>query len=245
MGAGSMVLDAASPRVVPAFLVALTLLVVGDAAPGGRSADQERLKPWGGLVGDWRGAGQPQRGSNRGAWAETGKWAWKLTSDSAALELQVQRGKLLKSATLRPGTPPDTFRMTAVLADGSSREFSGRATPSKPVVLVATEPKGDGPSRVTLTIPNEARSLLLFEAKNADSGQFYRLAEVGYTKQGVAFAASGESGPICIVTEGKGTIPVSYQGKTYYVCCSGCKDLFNENPAAVLAEYEAKQKAKK
>ena len=37
---------------------------------------------------------------------------------------------------------------------------------------------------------------------------------------------------------------VSYKGKTYHVCCSGCKDLFNENPEAILAEAAERQKAK-
>lgn len=229
---------------VAALLGGLALIVPGDEPPSGRRKDQEALKPFAGLVGDWRGSGQPQRGSTRGAWAETGRWAWKLTAGSAALEFQVTRGKLLRSATLVPGKEDGTLRLEAVLADGSRREFGGKAVAGRPLILTATDPKADGPGRVTLTQPNDARSLLLFEGKNAETGQFYRIAEVGYTKQGVAFAASGESGPICIVTEGKGTIPVSYQGKTYYVCCSGCKDLFNEDPAAVLAEYEAKRKAK-
>ena len=63
-----------------------------------------------------------------------------------------------------------------------------------------------------------------------------------------AFAA-GESGPVCIVTEGRGTIQVSHKGKTYYVCCSGCKDLFTKDPEAILAEAaeraKEKEKAKK
>jgi YHS domain-containing protein len=50
------------------------------------------------------------------------------------------------------------------------------------------------------------------------------------------------------VTGGKGTIPVTYQGETYYVCCTGCRDLFNDDPETVLAEYrerlDEKRKAK-
>ena len=55
--------------------------------------------------------------------------------------------------------------------------------------------------------------------------------------------AAGESYPLCIVTEGRGTIQVSYKGKTYWVCCSGCRDLFNDKPESVLAEAAARQKA--
>jgi YHS domain-containing protein len=43
--------------------------------------------------------------------------------------------------------------------------------------------------------------------------------------------------PECVVTGGKGTIPIAYKGQTYYVCCSGCKRAFDENPEKILAEY--------
>ena len=82
------------------------------------------------------------------------------------------------------------------------------------------------------------------EGQDPDNGRFYRLAEVGYTRQGVAFAA-GESYPLCVVTEGRGTIKVSYKGRTYYVCCSGCKELFDDDPEGVLAEAEARKKGAK
>jgi YHS domain-containing protein len=37
-----------------------------------------------------------------------------------------------------------------------------------------------------------------------------------------------------------------YMGKTYYFCCSGCRDEFNASPAKYVKEYEEKQaKAKK
>ena len=31
---------------------------------------------------------------------------------------------------------------------------------------------------------------------------------------------------------------MTYMGKTYYVCCSGCKDAFNEDPAKYVKEFE-------
>jgi YHS domain-containing protein len=35
---------------------------------------------------------------------------------------------------------------------------------------------------------------------------------------------------------------VSYMGTTYYVCCTGCRDAFNDNPAKVVADYMKKKK---
>jgi YHS domain-containing protein len=223
-------------------LIALSLSAA-DSPPGGRREAQAALKPFGGLVGEWRGTGLPQRGSAKGAWTETAGWAWKLSPETAALELNVTKGRFLKSAQLRPAKEPGKFALDGVLADGTKRTFLGKASEKKPLVLLAVPPEGDGPRRITLNPLHDTRLLILFEAQNDDGVGFHRLAEVGYTRQGVAFAA-GESYPLCIVTEGRGTTQVAYKGKTYWVCCSGCKDLFNENPEAVLAEAAEKQKAK-
>ena len=213
-------------------------------SPTGRREAQAALGPFAGLVGEWKGTGQPRRGSSRGAWTEAAGWAWKLTPDSAALELTVtQGGKLLRSALLRPTKDVGTFALDATLADGSRRTFVGKAAHKAPLVLVADPPAGDGPRRVTLNPLHDTRFLLLLEARADDDPAYRRLAEVGYTRQGVAFAA-GESYPPCIVTGGRGTTRVSYMGKAYWVCCSGCKDLFNEDPAAVIAEAAARDAAK-
>lgn len=228
----------------------LGLILLGAAAPGptadreaeARRADQAALGRFGGLVGDWRGAGQVRRGSTQGAWTEAGAWAWRLEPGSARLELQVTRGKFLRSATLIPPAKPDgPLMLEAVFPDGMRRSFRerpGTTDPSQPTVFEAEGP-GDGVRRITLTTPNENRFLLLYEG-GAAGANVGRLGEVGSTRVGAAFAA-GEAGPKCIVTGGRGTMTVSYQGKTYPVCCSGCRDLFNQDPAAVLAEAAARQ----
>lgn len=261
-----MLMARAACTVIGAALVAWTATPVrsDDTKPAsatsapGRRADQEALRSYGGLVGRWRGVGQVERGRAKGAWTESAGWSWSLTNDSAALVLTVERGKHLRSGTLRPGKAPDTFVFEAVLADGSKRTFTGRAgragaaagtSDPLPLALQAegsvkpgTQP---GVRRITITPLHETRLLVRFDTEDPDrpTAPPYRLGEVGYTREGVAFAA-GESYPLCIVTEGRGTMPVSYKGKTYYVCCSGCRDLFNENPEAVLAEAAARSKAK-
>src|SRR5262249_56490949 len=92
----------------------------GKAAPG-RRADQEALKAYAPLVGSWRGVGQVERGRARGAWTESADWAWKLTSDSAGLEMTVKQGKYLKAGGLRPGKAPGTCVLAATRAHGTSR----------------------------------------------------------------------------------------------------------------------------
>ncbi len=216
---------------IPGFFV----FGADDGAKERREA-QAALKEYGALVGSWKGTGQVKKGQ-AGGWQEMASWAWKLSDKTAALEIDIEKGKYLKSATLRPGDKPDVYILDARLADGSKRSFTGKLVKDKPLVMKA-EGAGEGVRRITLTVPNEFRFLLLLESEPS-ANAFARLGEVGFTRQGVSFAA-GESGPVCIVTEGRGTIQVSHKGKTYYVCCSGCKDLFNKDPEAILAEAAAR-----
>lgn len=220
---------------------------IGFGPDEGRRADQEALAAYAGWVGDWNGTGQPRRNSARDNWREKAAWKWDLTPDSASLQVDISEGKYWKSARLSRGEGAGSFHLEMVLADGTKRRFAGTtADPAKtPLVLTSEEGDATTPARVTLRPLHADRFLILLEGRAAN-GTFARLGEVGYTRDGASFAA-GTSGPICIVTGGKGTIPVAYKGKTYYVCCSGCKDLFESDPEGTLAEYEEslKEKSKK
>ena len=61
-------------------------------------------------------------------------------------------------------------------------------------------------------------------------------------KEGESFASAGGKKPVCIVTGGLGTTAVSYKGATYYVCCSGCREAFLEDPEKFIKEFNAKKK---
>jgi YHS domain-containing protein len=223
---------------------AVTVRADKDKVAPGRRADQEALKAYAPLVGSWRGVGQVQRGRARGAWMESADWAWKLTTDSAGLEFTVKKGKYLKAGVLRAGKAPGTFVLKATLADGTSRTFAGAAGDRKRLVLTAdAKAPAGGVRRVSITPLHDTRLLVLLKAEDPERHTFSRLGEVGYSREGVAFAAV-ESYPLCVVTEGRGTIQVSYKGKTYWVCCTGCRDQFKDDPESVLAEAAAREKAK-
>ena len=87
------------------------------------------------------------------------------------------------------------------------------------------------------------RMTMLVEQRLGKS--FYgRLAEIGCTRQGSGFG-KGQAFPECIVSGGRGTIQVTFEGKDYYVCCSGCKDFFDDDPEQALAEYRQRLAEKK
>jgi hypothetical protein len=61
---------------------------------------------------------------------------------------------------------------------------------------------------------------------------FTKVYQVGASKEGESLGAAAKKNE-CIVTGGLGTIPVTYMGETFYVCCTGCRDAFNERAGEV------------
>ena len=101
----------------------------------------------------------------------------------------------------------------------------------------------DLPAQISMRlVASGKRLVILYERRIGE--RFARLAEVGYTRVGSNFG-KGTSFIECVVTGGKGTIPVSHNGKSYYVCCSGCKELFEDDPEQVLREYAERKAAEK
>lgn len=204
------------------------------------SGEKTALAAFNGLIGQWRGAGQVRRGSNRGAWAESAAWIWDF-EDGVAIVCDVEGGKHLKSARLTYDAESKLYRLVAELPDDTRRKYVGEITRDK-LILESVPDEADMLFRLTLTQLNEKRTLVLFEKRRAVQKSWQRIAEVGYTRKGTRLADNDSSGPECVVTGGLGTITVAYNGKTYYVCCSGCKQAFDADPEGVLAEYAERQR---
>tara|TARA_R110002095_G_scaffold170840_1_gene148374 strand:- start:1077 stop:1787 length:711 start_codon:yes stop_codon:yes gene_type:complete len=205
-----------------------------------RDAAKQALAEFNSLIGGWRGVGMIKRNSRQGAWSEKAEWVWKFSPKSTSIDYQITDGKFLKSAMLTYDPQKKTYLVTAVLPDDTTRDYTG--TLNKDTLILESQPDQDGAvSRISIRRLNEKRTLVLFEQRNQGQSFYYRLAEVGYTRAGTKLAESGTGGPECIVTGGAGTIQVSYLGKNYYVCCSGCKQAFEKDPETFIAE--AKQKA--
>lgn len=203
------------------------------------NAALEHLKEMQLLVGQWRGVGQVRRGSTAGAWTVSGEWAWHF-GDQSVLRYQAPQGKHIRQAELAADAG-GLFTMQVTDAAGEKHSYQGRAAGEERQPLVLVSDDRAEPARITLRfVAGGDRLLMLLESRSPASGRFSRMAEVGYTRKGSLFGA-GRNYVECVVTGGKGTIPVSYQGQTYYVCCTGCRDYFNENPEAVLAEYRERQ----
>ena len=233
-------------------LLALLSLWPGTAIAAEESAemkaDKAALAPLQAYIGQWRGVGLPKRGSNQGAWTEQAEWAWHFAAGRAELVATLEPNRYFQRLQVQPGKAADEYVLLgtpvgAGSADAKAR-FSGKLAEGV-LTAVADDAASASPARITVRlIAGGDRMLVLYEKRLAEDA-FGRLAEVGSTRKGSGFAKSAASGPECVVTGGLGTIAVEHEGKTYFVCCGGCQDLFNEDPAGTLADYRERKAAER
>jgi hypothetical protein len=211
-------------------------------APAKRSP-KEALQALNDLIGSWKGTGVPigsREDKQRGFWIETISWSWHFKGNDAWLKVDFAKGKYFQAGELRYLPDQDGYQLTLRTVAKESQTFTGKI--KQRVLTLEREAPGET-QRLVINMLHANRFLYQYEVKPQAKTLFSRRYQVGATKEGVAFAG-GDGRPECIVSGGLGTMPVSYKGSTYYVCCSGCRDEFNENPEKYVREFEAKKKKK-
>jgi hypothetical protein len=228
--------------------LAMTLLAVVAVLPAtavprnSRQSPREALRAFNHFIGSWKGTGIPEgtrEEKERGLWEETMSWGWRFKGEDAWLTVTITKGKHFVRGQLRYLPDENLYRLTLETTGKESVAFTGRLTDRR-LTLDRTDPKTKEGQRLVFSLLHSNRFLYAYEVKPSDRTAFTRVYRVGATKKGVPFA-SADAQPECVVSGGLGTIKVSYQGKTYHVCCSGCRAEFNENPAKYVKEYEAKK----
>jgi hypothetical protein len=228
------------------LLAALTLFTAAAAhgdSPKERPA-REALKPFNVLVGSWKGSGSPEGSleeKQKGHWQETVTWEWQFKDTDAWLTVTFDKGKYFVRGELRYLPGNDQFEFTLTTVDKEKRTYLGTLT-DKQLALERTVAESKQVERLTISLLHDNRVTYRLESRPATGTAFTRQYLVGLTKEGEPFADVGRSERECIVSGGAGTIPVSFEGKTYYVCCSGCRDEFKANPKKYVAEWEARRK---
>lgn len=217
-------------------LLLVTAVVHATAVGNEKLKPQLELQEIQQLVGQWKGVGQLKRGSTQGGWIEESVWEWKFGKQSA-LVYKSPRGKFVKE--LKVSFENDMYIARGINAAGDKIELAGKCDDSGKLVLVNAENRM--PSRISFrTVASGKRMVVSYERRISEA-LYTRLGEVGATRKGSMFG-KGVQEVVCIVSGGKGTMPVTFDGKTYYVCCTGCRDYFNENAAEIVAEYASKKK---
>lgn len=214
-----------------AWLVASSAIAAGE---GSREIPEPfaRFEP---MIGSWKGTGVPSANRLKG-WAETHVWAWKFAKGKpVGMTLEFKGDKALTQAQLSYDAGAKQYRLEGTDASGKPVTYTGAMDKvGKALVLNRSgAPAGDGKDRLTIR-PNSnlIRYTMEFDRQEPGAPQFKRVVDVGLTKEGESFAAGAAAAnlPKCILTGGAATMSVSYQGKSYPICCSGCRDEFNENP---------------
>ena len=231
----------------PPLALALGLLIVGIGGAG-RAADEPvggreippRFAPLEYLVGSWRGQGvsRDDPALKFRGWTETHLWGWSFADGKpVGLTLRAEGSKLLSTATLTFDEDRQVFRLKAQTT-GPEKEahiYEGALDDSGKLLTldrVGLAPDQPGERLTFRPNANSIRYTLGIERKSPRATRYSRSIEVGLTKEGESFAAgsSATEAPKCLVTGGAATLTVAHQGRTYPICCSGCRDEFLENP---------------
>jgi hypothetical protein len=229
--------------VVLASMLGQTAVAADKPTP---TTAKEALKAFNDLIGSWRATGTPEgtrQEKLRGFWTETMNWEWQFKGSDAWLKVRFDKGKYFSGGELRYLPEKNLFQFTLQTPAKETMAFTG---PLKNRVLTVErlDDKKKEMQRLVFTLLHSNRFIYRYEVKPPDRHLFVRLYEVGVTKDGEAFAGPGNAAPECIVSGGLGTIRVTFNGKDYYVCCSGCRTAFKEEPEKFIKEFEEKQKSK-
>jgi hypothetical protein len=233
----------AMSRCLALGLVVLTCSVL-EGADGAPRRAKDALQDFNDLIGSWRGTATPagnRTEQQKGFWIETLSWEWQFKGQDAWLKVAFDKSKNFTGGELRYLPEQDAFALTLRTPAKEALVFTG---PFKNRVLTLDRQGNEETQRLVFTLLHDNRFLYRYEVRPAGKALFAQQYKVGATREGVHFAA-GDGKPVCIISGGLGTTPVVYMGKTYYVCCGGCRDEFRENPEKYIKEYEEKKKDKK
>jgi hypothetical protein len=220
-------------------LVVLAPVFAADDTPSARAALQALNE----FIGEWKGSGAPEklRPEPRETWQETVSWSWRFKGDDAWLSFAIKNGRHLKRGELRYLPDKGHYQLTAVDARDHALQFEGELKKGY-LTLDRTDAATQEVQRLTLNSAGDGvRFVYRGSHKPAGRTLFVKDYQVACSKEGEALARREKKNE-CVVTGGLGTMTVSYNGVTYYVCCSGCRDAFNEDPAKYVKEFEARKK---
>ncbi len=234
------------------------------ADPSAMTADQKveqiigKLKPIQILLGQWRGTTRRQFGEFKAV--DSHEWLWDLQSspEEPALVIASDKSPYLHSGRLTWDIAAQQFVLVGEDLDGTARTFRGDFT-EKPHEVMGDDDKpqkvfrleleqdeaDDAGEQWQLAITQQENNRYLLEVgRRRGNAAFSRHDTVSTQRDGTSFALSDSdyAERTCIISEGLGTTELKYKGRSYWVCCSGCKAAFEEDPATWIARAAERQK---
>jgi hypothetical protein len=214
----------------------------GDSPPDARLTALQALNDF---IGSWKGTGGPDKprpAPSDPVWAEQIDWSWRFKAGDVWLSFAVTNGKFLSGGEVRFHPAKKVYLLTARDAKKNRLEFEGKLDGKGYLVFERLEAGTGETQQITMNSAAEGvRFIYRYATKAKGSTLFSRHYLVAATREGESLGKADKKN-VCVVTGGLGTMAVNYQGETFYVCCSGCRDAFNEDPAKFVREFKAKKK---
>ncbi len=187
------------------------------------------------LIGAWKGAGIPTANRIEG-WPEKHAWAWVFSKGQpVGLSVTMTGDKTLAKAELTFDKVSGDYRLSGTDPKGEPVVFTGKLADDRQTLPLTRQGQLTGGTQQRLTLrlnSNKIRYVLWDDRQEVGAPRFSRFIEVNQGKEGESFAAGGAASnlPKCILTGGAATMSVTFKGKSYPVCCTGCRDEFEADP---------------
>lgn len=228
----------------------------GTAPAANREALLSAMMPVQIMLGTWRGITQREIGDFKGIDQPEWVWDFQTDRDQPAMVMESAEGAYFREARLTYDVAQQVFRLTTTDSEAAQRAFEGNFTQTPQDVqgddkklhrtykleLTEVEPV-DPKDQWQVVFNHQENNRYLMELYRKTGSTFRRFETVATQREGTSFALNDEDygERTCVISGGLGTIQVSYEGKSYWVCCTGCQAAFNEDPVTWIAEFEAKQ----
>ncbi len=219
----------------------------------------EALKPLQIMLGDWGGI--TFKKTDGFSSVETLDWVWDLQTNpqQPALVMQADKSRYYENARLTYLTDKQMYQLMITNKDGDKRIYEGDFSvpvakvegDADPNILQTTyklslslvdPPNERKHAQITLNQQNNDR--YLFEIYDLRGDSVARVDTITTRRKGTSFAKSDSDygDKTCVISGGLGTSQVNYQGKSFWVCCSGCRKAFDADPEKWIAKHEANKK---
>jgi hypothetical protein len=235
------------------------------SSPASENRSQEivtALQPFQILLGQWRWITNKKfDGKNKSG--EDLEWVWDFKHDpnQPALTAKSSTHPYVQQLWFSFVPEDSAFQATLASIDGPMRDLRGtwvedgepkdesdgkRTQHTYKLQLTQVSPADGDQWELQFSQLDNDQYLMTLARKSATGRQFSQQDVVRQQRLGTSFAVadSDNPGPKCIISGGLGSMSVTYKGKSYPVCCSGCAAAFNDDPERWLAKLAEREKQK-
>ena len=218
-----------------------SLVIAKELSQDDQEAQKENLQPLQDFIGGWKGVAMQKLGG-QDRWSAEADWAWSFDGGIPAIVFELSPGRFFTRGQITPGLQKNTFILRAHHTESDGVEtYSGFMDENKHLEFTNQVIQRSRPARILMKTLADHKRLVITLQYGSNEKRLQQGATLGYTRKGTVFATRSRPLHACVVTGGEGNQQVSYNGKTYWVCCKGCLSMFKENPEKVIAAHEARK----